>query len=126
MCFGTESPITRYAPSDRTMVNIVLLAASCTLQLCHLQQRKLTRWTTSRTCSEVTKHSGLDLEKEISPPVEAELFFLTSLFIELIELCDVWALDPRVNECKRLITSTILISCFTQAGRNSIKVKRSV
>jgi hypothetical protein len=27
-------------------------------------------------------YSGLDLEKEISPPVEAELFFLTSLFIE--------------------------------------------
>jgi len=31
--------------------------------------------------------SGLDLEKQIlSPPVEAELFFLTSLFIELIDL----------------------------------------
>jgi hypothetical protein len=28
--------------------------------------------------------SGLDLEKEISDPVEGELFFLTSLFIELI------------------------------------------
>jgi hypothetical protein len=29
--------------------------------------------------------SGLDLEKQIfSPPVEAELFFLTSLFIELM------------------------------------------
>jgi hypothetical protein len=30
-------------------------------------------------------YSGLELEKEISPPVEAELFFLTSLFIELID-----------------------------------------
>jgi hypothetical protein len=29
---------------------------------------------------------GLDLEKQTSIPVEAELFFLTSLFIELIEL----------------------------------------
>src|SRR2546428_11160518 len=29
--------------------------------------------------------SGLDLEKQISTPVEAELFFLTSPFIELIE-----------------------------------------
>jgi len=29
--------------------------------------------------------SGLDLEKQIPTPVEAELFFLTSLFIELIE-----------------------------------------
>jgi hypothetical protein len=28
---------------------------------------------------------GLDLEKQTSIPVEAELFFLTSLFIELIE-----------------------------------------
>ena len=27
---------------------------------------------------------GLDLEKQTSIPVEAELFFLTSLFIELI------------------------------------------
>ena len=30
--------------------------------------------------------SGLDLEKQIPTPVEAELFFLTSLFIELIGL----------------------------------------
>ena len=29
--------------------------------------------------------SGLDLEKTLSSPVEAELFFLTSLFIELID-----------------------------------------
>jgi len=30
---------------------------------------------------------GLDVEKQIlSPPVEAELFFLTSLFIELIDV----------------------------------------
>jgi hypothetical protein len=29
--------------------------------------------------------SGLDLEKQISTPVEAELFFLTSPFIELID-----------------------------------------
>jgi hypothetical protein len=28
---------------------------------------------------------GLDLEKQTSIPVEAELFFLTSLFIELID-----------------------------------------
>ena len=28
---------------------------------------------------------GLDLEKQTSLPVEAELFFLTSLFIELID-----------------------------------------
>ncbi len=31
---------------------------------------------------------GLDLEKQTSIPVEAELFFLTSLFIELVELCE--------------------------------------
>ena len=29
--------------------------------------------------------SGLDLEKQIPTPVEAELFFLTSLFMELID-----------------------------------------
>jgi hypothetical protein len=71
--------------SDRTMVNIALLAASCTLEPCHPQQRKLTRWTTSRTSSEVTKPSGLDLEKEPRSSGRGGAFFLTSLFIELID-----------------------------------------
>jgi len=40
----------------------------------------------NRPTSQATRnYSGLDLEEEISAPLEAELFFLTSLFIELIE-----------------------------------------
>ncbi len=56
------------------MVDIVLLAASCTLDLCHQQQRKLTRMDNKPNIFGVTKHSGLDLERESPPPVEAELF----------------------------------------------------
>src|SRR6478672_4342804 len=40
----------------------------------------------NRPTSQATRnYSGLDLEEEISAPLEAELFFLTSLFIELID-----------------------------------------
>jgi hypothetical protein len=47
----------------------------------------------NRPTSQATRnYSGLDLEEEISAPLEAELFFLTSLFIELI--------DPIVGERK--------------------------
>jgi Transposase len=55
-------------------------------QCCHQQQRKLTRWTTSRTPSEITKYSGLDLEKQSPSSGRGGAFFLTSLFIELIDL----------------------------------------
>ena len=66
------------------MVDIVLLAASCTLELCHQQQRKLTRMDNKPTSSEVTKPSGLDLEKKPRSSGRGGAFFLTSLFIELI------------------------------------------
>ena len=70
---------------DRTMVDLVLLAASFTLEPCHQQQRNAyengqpakplqgndTEWAGSR---ERTSSSG-----------RGELFFLTSLFIELID-----------------------------------------
>ena len=60
--------------SDRTMVAIVLLAASFKLELCHQQQRSLMRMDNEPNLFRITKQSGLDLEKTISTPVEAELF----------------------------------------------------
>src|SRR5437660_4349705 len=51
--------------SDRTMVDIVLLAASCTLEPCHpQQQRNLMRMDNKPNTFRVTKQSGLDLEKQ--------------------------------------------------------------
>ncbi len=56
------------------MVAIVLLAASFKLELCHQQQRSLMRMDNEPNLFRITKQSGLDLEKTISTPVEAELF----------------------------------------------------
>jgi len=42
----------------------------------------LREWITSQTSPGKRNYSGLDLEKESRPPLEAELFFLTSLFID--------------------------------------------
>jgi hypothetical protein len=44
--------------------------------------------------------SGLDLEKQISTPLEAELFFLSSPFIELI----VWMLRILLSLSEASIT----------------------
>jgi hypothetical protein len=48
-------------------------------------KKPLREWTTSQTSPRLRNYSGLDLEKKSRLPVEAELFFLTSLFIELID-----------------------------------------
>jgi len=66
------------------MVDIVLLAASAHSSFTTSSREPHEHGTTRYTSSGITKQSGLDLQKE-SPPAEAELFFLTSLFIELIE-----------------------------------------
>ncbi|MGB6474677.1 MAG: hypothetical protein WBF04_11420, partial [Candidatus Sulfotelmatobacter sp.] len=55
-------------------------------------------WITSRTASEVTKHSGLDLENKSHSSGRGGAFFLTSLFIELIDHGSIAS-----NECKGLI-----------------------
>jgi hypothetical protein len=49
------------------------------------QRRNLRAWAIGQTSPEKCIDSGLDLEKYSRSPVEAELFFLTSLFIELID-----------------------------------------
>src|SRR5579864_8581532 len=51
----------------------------------HPHQEELRRMK-AKTAPARHMESGLDLEKQIPTPVEAELFFLTSLFIELIDL----------------------------------------
>ncbi len=61
------------------MVAIVLLAASCKLELCHQQQRTLTRMDNEPNLFRVTKQSGLDLEKKISLR-SRQNFFLDILF----------------------------------------------
>src|SRR4051794_22533587 len=76
--------------SDRTMVNSRPACRVLHTRCCHQQQRTLTRWTTSRTSSEITKQSGLDLEKQSHSSGRGGAFFLTSLFIELI--------DPMMSE----------------------------
>jgi hypothetical protein len=48
--------------------------ASSTLELCHQQQRTAYKNGQRANLFRVTRRSGLDLEKESRPPVEAEFF----------------------------------------------------
>jgi hypothetical protein len=43
------------------------------------------KWTTTNASPGLRNHSGLDLERKISPSGRGGAFFLTSLFIELID-----------------------------------------
>jgi hypothetical protein len=86
VCFGTESPITRYAPSDRTMVNIVLLAASCTLQLCHLQTPSMRRPVGVKT---VLFFLSVDPNLFTEPPLSPS--FHPQSFAERFSLAARWA-----------------------------------
>jgi hypothetical protein len=65
------------------------LPRSFTLELCHHPQRKLTRMGQQaehlQGNERLTKQSGLDLEKHPRSSGRGGAFFLTSLFIELIE-----------------------------------------
>jgi hypothetical protein len=54
------------------MVDIVLLAASFTLELCHHPPRK--NVTTRQTSSRERNTVGWISRKDLEPPVEAELF----------------------------------------------------
>ena len=67
------------------MVNIVPACRISHARTCHHPQRRLMRTGNKRTIFGVTKQSGLDLEKEPRPSGRGEAFFLTSLFIELID-----------------------------------------
>ncbi len=71
--------------SDRTMVDIVLLEASFTLELCHHHTENLREWDHKPNILTVTKKSGLDLEIQSRSSGRGGAFFLTSLFIELID-----------------------------------------
>jgi hypothetical protein len=75
------------------MVNIVLLAASFTLDFATIRRESLREWDNKPNIFRVTKQSGLDLEKQPRSSGRGGAFFLTSLFIELIEN---W--PPGVNE----------------------------
>ena len=68
------------------MVDIVLLAASCTLELCHHRRESLREWDHKPNIFRGTKQSGLDLENKARSSGRGGAFFLTSLFIELIYL----------------------------------------
>ena len=71
--------------SDRTMVNIVLFNASFALQLCHQQPRPHEKW--DNTLNLFTDHqTELAGYRERISSARGGAFFLTSLFIELIDL----------------------------------------
>jgi hypothetical protein len=59
-----------------------------------------------------TRRSGLDDEKSISAPVKAELFFLTSLFIELIDL------GQKANRRRKLVRTLISSVDFRIVSEN--------
>jgi hypothetical protein len=62
------------------------LAALSNSMALHHRQRKLTRMgEQAKTSPGKPNYSGLDLEKGISTSGRGESFFLTSLFIELID-----------------------------------------
>jgi hypothetical protein len=76
----------RQIPSiDRTTVNIVPLAASCTLELCYQQQRKLMRMGPYAKPLSDHESKGAGYRDRISSG-RGGAFFLTSLFISLVEL----------------------------------------
>ena len=71
--------------SDRTMVDIVLLAASCTLELDHQQQRNLTRMEQQAKPLQGNETEWAGSRERFSSSRQGGAFFLTSLFIELID-----------------------------------------
>ena len=82
--------------SDRTMVDTedtrtrlpsfqTRLASSPSADEPHRDGQQVRAQTSRANREALLQTSGLDLEKTLSSPVEAELFFLTSLFIELID-----------------------------------------
>src|SRR5437899_6919012 len=91
--------------SDRTMVNIVLLAASCILDRCHQQQRRLTRMDHKPNIFRGNPTQWAGSRERISSG-RGGAFFLTSLFIELIDPGRERTDSARL--CKRLVTSTMI------------------
>ncbi|MGO9434766.1 MAG: hypothetical protein ACLP00_10825, partial [Terracidiphilus sp.] len=66
------------------MVDIVLLAASCTLELDHQQQRNLTRMEQQAKPLQGNETEWAGSRERFSSSRQGGAFFLTSLFIELI------------------------------------------
>ena len=75
----TEDTRTRL-PSFQTR-----LASSPSADEPHRDGQQVRAQTSRANREALLQTSGLDLEKTLSSPVEAELFFLTSLFIELTD-----------------------------------------
>jgi hypothetical protein len=97
--------------SDRTMVDLVLLAASLTLQLCHPQQRNA-----YENGQRAKPLQGNDTEwagyrERTSSSSRGELFFLTSLFIELI--------DRVVRIAARATVGCLVLRCAHNATGNT-------
>jgi hypothetical protein len=67
------------------MVDIVLLAASCTLELDHQQQRNLTRMEQQAKPLQGNETEWAGSRERFSSSRQGGAFFLTSLFIELID-----------------------------------------
>ncbi len=99
--------------SDRTMVDIVLLAASFTLDFATSRRESLREWDHKRNIFRGTKQSGLDLENKSRSSGRGGAFFLTSLFIELIDL------DVR-TETVTLAGNRLLVSRWRTANRQSV------
>ena len=97
--------------SDRSMVASEATSLAClSLQLDSIVIRaeKLTRMDNKPNLSREVKYSGLDLETEISSSGRGGAFFLTSLFIELID---------TVVGVNRLFSSTDRSTAIESASR---------
>src|ERR1700693_4982750 len=70
--------------SDRTMVDIVLLAASFTLELCRHPQRKLTRMGQQAKHLQSNETEWAGSRERNLPSGRGGAFFLTSIFLLLI------------------------------------------
>ena len=92
--------------SDRTMVNIVLLAASCILDRCHQQQRKLTRMDHKPNIFRGNPTQWAGSRERISSG-RGGAFFLTSLFIELIDpIFGEQTAQACANACSQQLSSS--------------------
>jgi hypothetical protein len=56
------------------------------------------KWTTTNASPGLRNHSGLDLERKISPSGRGGAFFLTSLFIELIDVVHTEVMNPNAGK----------------------------
>src|ERR1700676_925528 len=81
---------------------------------------KLTRMNNKPTFSREVKLQWAGSRETVSTPVEAELFFLTSLFIELVENWPMWSMSVRrfiANYANFLVGEDTEIALFERCDR---------